>query len=162
MKNFFSAIITIFIVVFIVVIYYTIRDLWQRKVIEGMKIKIREKRYNDQKYYLQTYLDHNLSRLVNEELFWILVYVKKYPYHKVQLIYDKMSGNINIMTNSEKLDKKVIDSLIKLGITQFLKDNELYILSTVINSGIINEIIFFIFTTIYNQKSNLNLKIKTS
>ena len=162
MKNFFSAIIIIFIIVFFIVLYYLIRDLLQRRLNERRKIKINQKRSNDQKYYLRTYLEYNLSRLVKEEIFWILIFSKQRPYHKVQLIYDKMSGNINIMTNSAKLDKKLKDRLIELGIQRFLREDELDIYSTVLNSNIISEIIFFIFTDIYDRKSNLNLKMKTS
>jgi hypothetical protein len=162
MKNFFTAIGYIFLVALSIVIYYLIRDFLQKKVIERMIIKLQKKNCSDQKYYLLSYLEYHLLCLVREELTWIQVFSKKYPFNQVQLIYDRINDNINIMTNSREIGQEVKSRLIQLGIRRFVKENEFYIFGTKVNAQRITEIIFFIFAKVYNQESNCHLKIKAS
>ena len=162
MKDFFYAIIIIFVVVFFIVVYYVTRDLLQKRVIKYMKIRIREKRYTDQKYYLYSYLTHYLSYLEKGDVFWISVFSRQYPFLQIQISYDIILNTVNIIGPVEELGDKGEHKLLSAGALQLKKEDEIFILSAKPDPGHIVHIIFLIFEMVHKQKFNLNLKISAS
>ena len=160
MDQFFSAI--IFIAVFLIIVYYLTWDFIRKKVIKRMEKKMQQKRYYDQKYYLISYLRDHLFSLERGELIWITVTLQQNPSCYIQITYNKAIAVINIIAHKEGKSCDIKDQFIKSGIQTYKGENDSVIFETKLDPVIVSNIVILILETIYNRKSNLYLKIKSS
>lgn len=162
MKDFFYAIIIIFIAVFSILVYYLLKDILNKRMLKSMKDRIKHKRYTDQKYYLKSYITHYLSYLERGDLFWIVVFSRQYPDVQIQISYNYVLHNINMIASIENSDKNIENKLSNEGVNQLKKVESSYLLNLKLDPELIVNIIFLIFEFVHKRRYNLNVWIKVS
>jgi len=162
MGNFFSVVIFIAVSVLILIIYYTLKNLYFRYNERLIKSKIQKKRYWDEKKYIHNYIKSLLQDLESGQLNWIIISSRLNPEAKLELIYNSVKKCIQIQHRIKKVDKDELGVLKNLGLQTYDIKNDLFCLNVSLNSKIVTDIVYFILENNSEQKIALNIKIVRS
>ncbi len=162
MTNFFTVIVIIAVSIFIIIIYYTSKNLYYRYKQRILKSKIQKKRYEDEKKYIRYYLKSLLSDLESGKLRWILISSRLYPEAKLELIYNSIDKTIQIKHRIRNVSSEELNMLKNLGLQTYNIKSDLFYFNVSLNSKIVTDIVYFVLEQVSKQTYAHNIKVVTS
>jgi len=127
-----------------------------------IKNKIRKKRHDDEKAYIQNYLRTQIKKLESGKVHWILIYSRLHPEQKVEVIFDPVEKALQAQARSCEINGREMEKIKKLGLSCYFLREDLSCFTMPVNSKIITDLIYYLLEEIYNQKYAQNFKVVTS
>jgi hypothetical protein len=162
MNQFFTAIFVLTLLFAGLMVYYILKSYstGRKKKQEGEQVFT--KIYEDEKIYVRNRLKKLLEEMREERILWLLIFSNLFPEDQIQITYSTLDGEIKILQHSRSLTDEEQERLRNLGNSSYTLHHGGTLLSTVPNSKIITDLVYFILEKVFNQVRAHNIKIKVS
>ena len=162
MDQFFKVIFILTLIFVSLMVYYILKNIWSGWNKKRTADQVFKKIYEDEKTYIRNQLKNLLDDLKEGKIQWLLIFSRLFPEDQIQITFSILDSEINIAQRGRYLSEDELEHIRHLGITKYSTGHSGIVFSTVLNSKIITDLIYFLLETVLNQTKAHNLKIKVS
>jgi len=162
MRSFFTAIFFIGLSGLVLILYYGLKFIINRRSVKNREENIKKKLYEDEKTFFREYLKTLLPKLKKGEIQWLLIFSRLFPDNKIEITYNAAKKAIHVFNRGRQILPGEEEKIMNFGANSYMREDEAHLVRTPLNSKIISDIIYYLFEIIHGQEKAVNLKIKTS
>jgi hypothetical protein len=162
MDNLFSVIALVAAGVLLFIFYYAGRNKYRRFQETRLRFRIMRKIYEDERTYSRHYFRFLLGKLKKGELNWMQVASRLYPQDKIEIVFNHLTGQIQLQSRHMRLSTGMLADLKNIGITEYIYKDEINLLSMPVNAKIVTDAVYYCLEKIYGHKKAKNIKINIS